>query len=647
MKQRVESAFGLHFDFHAKPESGSVIGASLREEDIRKICREVKPDFIQIDCKGHPGWASYPTACENGMPEFACDTLALWRKVTKEEGISLYMHYSGVWDTRYCEAHPEDAIVNADGTRSGYITRTFGFGYADKLLIPQMKELAGKYGVDGIWVDGECWATALDFHPDTLAAFEKETGISLNGKLPATAEDEYYVEFREFCRECFRRYVRHYTDAIHAEYPNFQIATNWGYTDHMPEKVSSNVNFLSGDLNPWNSFNTARYAGRAIAQQDRTWDLMAWNFRMESELCPAGLPKHPIQVMQEAATVLAVGGGFQNYIMQKPDGSPRMKQILPMKELGAFIRAREPYAFRGKAVHQAAVLLSTYDRAREAAGLYSRTGYERTLGLTALLCDIGQSVEIISEHTLFADSARYKMIAVPEIAFGLEEQTVQTLLAYAQNGGSLLLSGVKTAKLFEKALPYTLMEDDFSDAWRFAAVKDTPFGMLHAACPVKAEEAQVLVHYGSEEDAIEESGAVVFSYGKGKIAIIATDLGRQYNTCRQVLHTDAARVLCDALYTPIVRADSLGLLEIVLAEKNGTRFVHMINANGLHAGRIAATESFIPPVLDVTLSVACPQKPRALVLQPEGRNLPFTYENGCVKVFVDRVALYDIIEICK
>ena len=92
MKRRSESAFGLHFDFHANPEKGAVIGATLREEDIREICREIRPDFIQVDCKGHPGWASYPTALENAMPAFAMDTLALWRRVTKEEGEARYLH---------------------------------------------------------------------------------------------------------------------------------------------------------------------------------------------------------------------------------------------------------------------------------------------------------------------------------------------------------------------------------------------------------------------------------------------------------------------------------------------------------------------------------------------------------------------------
>ena len=103
MKKRKDSFFGLHFDFHAKPEDGVVIGATLKEEEIREICQKLRPDFIQIDCKGHPGWASYPTELGNAMANFKGDPLEVWRRVTREENVALYMHYSGIIDIKYLE----------------------------------------------------------------------------------------------------------------------------------------------------------------------------------------------------------------------------------------------------------------------------------------------------------------------------------------------------------------------------------------------------------------------------------------------------------------------------------------------------------------------------------------------------------------
>jgi hypothetical protein len=76
MKKRKDSFWGLHFDFHASCNDLEQ-GKTLCEEEIREICTLLKPDFIQIDCKGHPGWTSFPSKLGNAVPDFTKDTLAL------------------------------------------------------------------------------------------------------------------------------------------------------------------------------------------------------------------------------------------------------------------------------------------------------------------------------------------------------------------------------------------------------------------------------------------------------------------------------------------------------------------------------------------------------------------------------------------
>ena len=72
-------------------------------------------------------------------------------------------------------------------------------------------------------------------------------------------------------------------------------------------------------------------------------------------------------------------------------------------------------------------------------------------GLTALLCDIGCSFEILGAHNLKKICNEFKMIVVPELYAGLEEDTVKLLLDYAKNGGKLLLCGKNTCRIFAKA----------------------------------------------------------------------------------------------------------------------------------------------------------------------------------------------------
>ena len=120
--------FGLHFDFHASPDrsGGCSIGETLKEEDIRSICRELRPDFLQVDSKGHPGWASFPSRMGNSMPRFTGNPLQVWRQVTREEGVALYAHYSGVFDTRYKTLHPDESAKGPDGKPDKRAVRTNG-----------------------------------------------------------------------------------------------------------------------------------------------------------------------------------------------------------------------------------------------------------------------------------------------------------------------------------------------------------------------------------------------------------------------------------------------------------------------------------------------------------------------------------------
>lgn len=666
MKKRKDSFFGLHFDFHANPKDG-LQGATLEESDIRTICRELKPDFIQIDCKGHPGWTSYPSKLGNAMPEFKLDTLALWRKVTREEDVALYMHYSGVYDRKYCADHPEENVMWADGSFAEGATRLDG-KYVDDLMIPQLLELAGDYDVDGVWVDGDCWMAHPDFHPESLAAFEKETGIDLKGEMPSDRAHPYFEDYRAFFRERYRRYLRRYVDAVHEKYPEFQIASNWAFSDHMPEEVSANVDFLSGDLNPSNSFHSARYAARALAQQEMPWDLMSWNFRNGIGSRRGYAPKHPVQLMQEAAAVIATGGAFQNYVPQLRDGSPNMTELNRLAELSEFVRARKDVCFRGTPVHQAALLLSTYDRHREPWTLYQRTGYDRIMGATALLCDAGQSLEIICEHTLEKYRDEYKMIVVPELHTGLAPETVDRLLAYVKAGGRLVLLGKNTCNLFaaRSEVPFTVrpcaefVEEagkDTNDGHNNRVSKDylpyvftmndSEYGAAYSPCEILAESG-VTEAYASVRNSTfgPVPVAVTVPLERGYISAIGFDIGAQYLSGAQYLHRTLVKQIADRLYTPLARIESVcGRLELVALRVGETLTVQLVNANGTHADNSCATDDTIPPVLDIALSVALDSTPKALILQPEGRELAFTYRDGRVYFEIPRINIHSAVEI--
>ncbi len=292
--RRSESFFGLHFDFHAREEDKEV-GANINRDVVAGILERVRPDYVQCDCKGHPGVSSYPTKVGFAAPRLVGDILRVWREVTAERGVALYVHYSGIFDIKAVQLHPDWARVDEQGHADGQIASVYG-PYVDELLIPQLKELVDEYDIDGVWVDGDCWAAARDYGPAALEAY-RSAGFANSpprlsietvppwsirrADMPVLAQgivmDPSFVQFSEVQREGFRRYLRRYVDELHEHRPSFQIASNWAFTSFMPEPVSADVDYVSGDSATVFG-SDLRLDPRFLVRQGKPWDIMTWTF---------------------------------------------------------------------------------------------------------------------------------------------------------------------------------------------------------------------------------------------------------------------------------------------------------------------------------------------------------------------------------
>jgi len=653
-KRREESFFGLHFDFHAKPkEDGDIIpvGSTTDERMIQHIIDVTNPDYIQIDCKGHPGWSSYPTKAGNPYPEIEKDTLRIWRDVTRKNGVALYMHYSGVVDVYQCEAHPEWKRVGMDNDCTPEwipdgITSTFS-PYVDEILIPQLLELAGEYQVDGVWIDGECWGTQIDYSDRAMALFIEKTGIDISANPPRKQGDPNWQEFSDFCREQFRKYMRRYTDTVHEAYPEFQIASNWAFSSKMPELVSVDVDFLSGDYLWADSVNSARYEGRCLASQGKPWDLMAWGFRWrhgdEMERCP----KHPVQLKQEAAVVLALGGGFQSYYPQKKDGSMHLWQIDLMGEVAEFCRERESYCHKSEFVPQIAVLNSTYDRYKRSRSLFQCEGEDQALqGIVQLLCESNQSFEIVSEHSLMHKLDKYPVVVIPETYF-LEEATKSALLSYAEKGGSLLLVGTAPFEIFKNKLgksasqtfgEFLISADNKTWAFNSGIALETDYKGATGGRISLAND----IDEGREHPLWE-----TMEYGNGKIGFIYTDIGEIYYTRKSHVHRDMIKDLLSLLYSAKVKISGSRYIDLTVMKKDGVLSINLVNTSGPHDDQDVFTIDQIPPTGPISVKVKLEKSPCKVMIQPGNREVSYDWndEQKSIELKVDEIGIYSIITI--
>ncbi|MDF1512753.1 MAG: beta-galactosidase trimerization domain-containing protein [Anaerolineae bacterium] len=644
MVTRKNAFFGIHFDLHAGLRD-TELGADITEDNIHRLLNRVKPDFVQQDCKGHPGYTSYPTKVGWSSPGIQKDALAIWRKVTKQHNVRLFIHYSGVIDRAAVEYHPEWAALTPEGDLSpNGATSTFG-PYVDELLIPQLKEVLHTYDLDGAWIDGECWGTVLDYSPHALAAWKAQTGLD---NAPQGPDEGQWHEWLEFNRVQFERYLTRYLDVLHASKPGVEITSNWMYTGFAPRPVTAPIDFISGDYSALDSINTARFEARYISQTGMPWDLMAWGFswRGSVEGMRERAYKPALQLQQEASIVLSQGGGFQVYYQPTRAGWFDDHLIEIVGQLSDFCRERQVVSHKTVSVPQVALLLSSFAFYDKTNGVLRAWEGEHNAvhGVLHALLESGYSVDILAEHQIAGKMAAYPVIVLPEV-HTLEPDFRQRLCDYVKAGGSLVTVGAETARLFDYELGIAL-DGEAQDSVDFISAH----GLL-GRCPgqwqpIKPQKAKVIAHRYPTADTRKPGlpAATVFQFGKGKIAGIYGPLG----TAHRTYHTPQLRGLLQQVVgavfpDPLVTLMAPPCVDMALRKSEDKLLVHLTNIAGMQISDNYTIIDHIPAIGPVQVRIRLEKTPASIKLVPDDCVINFSTEDDAVVVTIPKLHIHNVL----
>ncbi|MCC6860174.1 MAG: hypothetical protein IT158_16525 [Bryobacterales bacterium] len=636
---RRDCFFGLHFDLHPNP-GDPALGRDVSDEMVERLLTQVKPDFVQYDCKGHVGYLGYPSRVGTPAPHIVKDSLAIWRAATARHGVALFIHFSGLWDSLAIRQHPEWACVRPDGAPDPNATSTWG-PYVDKLMIPQLLEVSGKYDLDGAWVDGECWAVRPDYGQAAAEAFTRATGIA---PLPRGPGERGWQEFLEFNRAQFRRYVAHYIGELHRQRPKFQVASNWLYTTLVPERPEIPVDYLSGDYLGNASISTARLDARYLAGVGNPWDLMAWGFQSGSR--GIGFShKSSTQLQQEASVVLAQGGGFQIYYQPTRAGKIDDRYIAVMAKVARFCRLRQALSHKTAGVPQVGVLFSKHCLYTTANKLFGSWGsaVDPARGLIDALVECHYSVDVIPEWRLEEVAALYPVIAVPDWQdIGLHFKPA--LVRYVRNGGNLLLVGAENAALFSGELPVRFLGQP-SPQPAFVPAEEV-FGNLTGLWQdVEPRDAQAIEQRYPAFDSTRDGkcAATLSALGSGKIAAIYGPFGKVFTAT----HAAPARQFLDKvmrrLFTPLVEVAGPPSIEVALRKKSGRLALHLVNCSAMQVAAEYAISDFVPAVGPLEIRARLAGPPSRVTFEPGGRPVNGNWSNGEWRGVIDRLEIHGIL----
>jgi hypothetical protein len=454
----------------------------------------------------------------------------------------------------------------------------------------------------------------------------------------------------EFCREGFRKYLKHYVDALHAHDPSFQIASNWAYSSYMPEPVNIGVDFISGDYPFLDCVNQARLEARCLVHQGKAWDLMAWSFKSRWE--KSGLDrcfhtKHIEQLKQEAAIVLALGGGFQAYFRQKRDGGVYEWQIKLMKDIAAFCRERQQYCHKAKPVEQIALLYSNTEYYRKNQRLFSPANdiHVPMKGILQSLLDSQNVVDVTMEHQLSGRMNRYSLVVVPEWEI-LDKKIVSELIAYIKAGGKAIVVGPNCVNIFKKILGVKFLNKPmFKENWlEYAGSVCGLKTVSQAVKCTKGTESIGIIHSSEDITLNGTPAATIRRYGKGMIAGVHINLGERYCNSSSTVSRDFLRSIVKKLFTnPIVEVQGSHYVDVTVTELDGKLMVNLINTSGQHSNEKVYDFDEIGPVGPLTVSISRNKRPKKVSIEPDHVSANFKYKKGKIVMSVPQLHIHSII----
>lgn len=357
--------------------------------------------------------------------------------------------------------------------------------------------------------------------------------------------------------------------------------------------------------------------------------------------------KSALQLKQEAAEIISMGGGVQFYFQQNEDLSIKPWLAPMLADIGNFCRERQKFVHKSVPVPQIALIYPSEAYQRSSPVPYSR-GLAMLQGALYSLLDGQQAVEIMMEHNLSGKMRSYPLIVIPECDY-LPPSLLAELKSYVSEGGNLLIIGPDALMMFREelgilpAVKQQRYELFIEAAGRIGSVRSS-FAEVDMA-----DDTKVLSYFLTGSDFRKKSempSAVMRKHGKGSVAAILFNSGTAYSEYKTFVIRDFISSVTRELFSDrIVKISGSSMLHVIVNTLNDRLYVNLINCSGDSNGSGTIGYDEILPLTGISVSVRCDKKPESVLLQPEKKILPFKWENGRAVMEIDRIDIHSVIEI--
>ncbi|MFC1693720.1 beta-galactosidase trimerization domain-containing protein [Candidatus Latescibacterota bacterium] len=656
-------------------------------EGAAQILDEAGFQMVSFFAKGWAGYSYYPTEIGVVHPGLDRDFTGEMTRALKKRGIRCLLYFMLQSERRIQQEHSEwvrnanPSVVKLDPKKIGTpAMMCINTRYADEVGIPQLKEILGRYDIDGFFLDifMHQFQGDICYCPTCRAAFEKEIG----GPIPVADTDSNAFAWRLLRNRQMEESMAKVQHALEEIKPDISNIYNWSWMFRYPVTPPEYAHHLSWDtpvpkvgLFSWNFSLEARYLATL---PNITWSCMSTRGNTWGEYSL----REPEAYMSENATVLAACGRTYLSDIPYPDGNPDPAVYDVYNAVNNRTRQYIPFTRNCDPVKDTVVLHSAYSvwskkPLQPADTWYPGLAYYSVCGAHKAMIEGHVQIDISNSEQFVDTLDQYKAVVLADQAI-LNERECEAIRRFVKNGGVLLATGetatrdVKNNLLSSFAIADVLGVElagisDTANCYLRFPLKEETFGIpmmdiqvMGRYAMVKPTTAQTLLELvppyegiknGSPPPARETQGPGVTlnTYGKGKAIYCAAKLFSSYYTEDTPVLRKLALWLLNEVYPSDARTiffeQTPSNVEVFLNQRGNERFIHLVNYSGDKRERGTPQVQDFTTVHGIRIHVKLSTRPVSLITVPDGGKVPYNYQNGWVTFEAEPLRIHDVYRI--
>ena len=646
--------------------------------------------FQMISCfsKCWAGYSYYPTRLGVQHPGLERDFCGEFTRALKKRGIKCIMYFMLQMERRCQQDHPE-WIRNADpsivevseesiGTPS---TMCINTPYLEQVAIPQLKEILGRYDVDGFFMDifVHQFLSDICYCRFCRGAFQEEIG----GDIPVDDRDPSAFAWRKLRNRSMEERMALVQHALEQAKPDISNIYNWSHMVRYPVKPPPYVRHISWDtpipgvgLFSWNFSVEARYLS---SLSNVTWSCMSVRGNGWGEYSL----REPEAFLSESAILLGACGRTYLSDVPYPHGNPDPAVYAVYGSVNERTRELEPYLKGCRPVRDTAVLHSADSvwskKPLQPTNTWEATpAYHSVCGAHKALIEGHVQMAILNSEDFVETLDEYGAVILPDQVI-LSDRECQVIRRYVDGGGVLIATcetGTRDASNqplgdFSIAdvlgVEYLGTSDTSPNCYLRMQSEDTRFGIPAMDIQVSGSYAQIRattaktllelvppyegIGEGTPPPALETEGpgVTVNSCGRGKAIYCAPSLFAAYYGVDTPVIRKLGLWLLDLVYPDGSRSVSFENapinVETFYNERGHERFVHLVNFSGDKRERSTPQVQDFTTAHGIRVHVRLDVEPVGITSVPGGRDIPFTFGDGHATFEAQPLAIHNVYRI--